>query len=83
MKYVSFICSAVVLSPFMLIGFFMHLCFVGYTLVTPFVHKLFMPSNTMIISLGEIEKFTNDFLEKNPDKTVEDAVEAFMRMKQK
>jgi hypothetical protein len=37
----------------------------------------------MIISLGEIEKFTNDFLEKNPDKTVEDAVEAFMRMKQK
>ena len=83
MNYVRLICSAVVMSPFMLIGVFMHLCFIGYTLVTPFVHKLFMPKNALVIRMDELGKFTNEFIAKNPDKTVDDAVDAFIKMKQK
>lgn len=92
MRMLQFLCFNIVMLPFYIIGFIMHLCLLGYELVGPFMASLLLPQEVkeaikngkvIPVSRQEAEAYVNDYLEKNPDATAEDALKAFVQEKQR
>lgn len=92
MNLIRLLCFNLVMLPFYIIGFFMHLCMLGYELIGPLMATLLLPVEVrkaladghkpIVVSRQEAEAFINDYLEKNPEASTDDALKAFIKTKQ-
>ena len=91
MNMIRLLCFNIVMFPVYIIGFIMHLCLLGYELVGPLmarmllpaeVHKAMKQGKVVAISRDEAEAFINDYLEKNPEASVDEALKALIQEKQ-
>lgn len=88
MNKIQAICATIVISPFYVLGLFMHFCMTGYIMSGPFFFKImgYKPKQefggAIVASREEFEAFTEVYRSKNPNATPDDAVRAFIQSKQ-
>ena len=90
MNVIRAISSFLLLSPFIIIGVFMHFCMIGMQIATPFMAILFKPSNmpppdthvvkkVITATREEFEEFEREFKKDNPSASEQQIATAFIR----
>lgn len=87
MNIIRLVCFTIVMAPFLLAGFIGHMYMLGYDLTKPFFARLLLPPGLSAADIiipatrQEVEEFMQDFMEKNPKATPDEALKAFIKFK--